>query len=99
MKDYKRALRRWNETCKFEKRIKTWVPANRTQCFYEPGKGINILPFEEVRDKIRKGELWSFLKDTSTPCSCSMCSYPKYVRTPKQGIDKEIWEGILDSQD
>lgn len=99
MKDYKRALRRWNETCKFEKRIRMWAPSGRSQYFMNKDKRLICLSCEELRDKIREGEYWSFLKDTSTPCSCSMCSYPKYVRTPKQVIDKEIWEGILDSQD
>lgn len=93
MKNLKRAERRWKEKCKFEKRLKIWVPANQHQYF-----GWERKTSAEIRDKVRKGEMWTFLKWTSTPCSCSMCSYPKYERTPKHVIDKQIWKDIQDSQ-
>ena len=51
--------------------------------------------------KVRKrtsywGEYRHWMKDTSTPCSCSMCSYPKYERKPSQYIQKDINEQIED---
>lgn len=95
MKDYKRALRRWQAECKFEKRIKIWAPANQTMLFFTD-EGIKRLSSAEVRDKIKKGECWNFLKCTSTPCSCGGCSYLKYERTPKNKINKQIWDDIQD---
>lgn len=95
MKDYKRALRRWNAKCKFEKRIKLWAPANKTMIF-STDEGFKRISSAEVRDKIRKGECWNFLRWTSTPCSCSMCSIPKYERTPKHKIDKQIWDDMVE---
>jgi coenzyme F420-reducing hydrogenase alpha subunit len=96
MKENKRALRRWKSKCKFEKRIKIWVPAGKSQRFIIENRKIKEISSAELRDKIRKGEYWNFLKWTSTPCSCSMCSYPKYERTPKSKIDKKIWDDIQD---
>ena len=89
MKESKRALRRWQEKCKLEKRIKIWVPVNQTQYF-----GDVKITSAEMRDKIRKGECWTFLKWTSTPCSCSLCAYYKYERIQKCKINKKIWDDI-----
>jgi hypothetical protein len=106
MKENKRALRRWKSKCKFEKRLKMWVSGvegNSTYAFvgkyddnFPPGAKLGGHYIEELKDKARKGEFWNFLKWTSTPCSCSMCSYPKYERTPKSKIDKKIWDDIQD---
>lgn len=100
MKNYKRAQRaqrRWDAKCKFEKRIKLWVPANKTMLFITD-EGFQRLSSAEVRNRIRKGECWNFLKWTSTPCSCSMCSYPKYERPLKSDIQKQIWKDIQDEE-
>ncbi len=91
MKDYKRALRRWNQECKFEKRLRIWAPANQTQYF-----GQEEVTSAFMRDKIRAGEQWNFLKWTSTPCSCGGCAYLKYEREPKAKINKKIWDDIQD---
>lgn len=96
MKDYKRAQRRWDEKCKFEKRIRLWAPAGKSQYFVIEDFRFIKLKSEEIREKIRKGECWTFLKWTSTPCSCSMCSYPKYERPSKDDIQKQIWKDIQD---
>lgn len=106
MKDYKRALRRWKSKCKFEKRLKMWVSGVEGRFAYPfTGKYDDGFPdgvklgghyVEDLKNKARKGEFWNFLKWTSTPCSCSMCSYPKYERTSKHKIDKQIWEDIQD---
>ena len=99
MKNYKRAERRWKAKCKFEKRIKLWAPLNRSQNFISRDRRLYQLSGEELRDKIREGEYWKFLRWTSTPCSCSMCSYPKYERTPKGKINRQIWDEISDNFD
>lgn len=91
MKNYKRALRRWKQKCKFEKRIRIWAPANQHQYF-----GYEEISSAEMRDKIRNGEQWNFLKWTSTPCSCGGCAYLKYERVPKFKINKQIWDDIQD---
>lgn len=92
MEENKRALRRWKSKCKFEKRIKIWAPANQMH-YFEHDKIVTAL----MREKIREGECWTFLRTTSRPCNCWMCStYEKYVRTPKQEIDKKIWDDIQD---
>lgn len=95
MKDYKRAERRWKSTCKFEKRINIWVHQgmylktdNNDYC------GLGGHQLEDVKNEIRDGKFWTFLKETSTPCSCSMCSYPKYDREPKGKVNKKIWDDI-----
>lgn len=98
MKDNKRALRRWKSKCKFEKRIKIWVPAGKSQRFIIEDFRVKEISSVDLRDKIRKGEYWTFLKWTSTPCSCSMCSYPKYERVPKYKINKQIWDDIQDNE-
>jgi hypothetical protein len=95
MKNLKRAERRWKSKCKFEKRLNIWVPGNKTHLFVGDNK-YEYLKAEDLKNKIRKGECWTFLKWTSTPCSCSMCSYPKYERTPKHEINKQIWKDIQD---
>ncbi len=96
MKNYKRAERRWKSECKFEKRINLWVPGNKTQLFIGDN-GFERLSSADLKNKIREGECWTFLKWTSTPCSCHMCSYPKYERTPKSKINKQIQDDIQDN--
>ena len=91
MKDYKRALRRWNQECKFEKRLRLWIPVNQYNYF-----GKEEVTYQELRDKVRAGEQWNFLKWTSTPCSCGGCAYLKYEREPKGKVNKKIWDDIQD---
>lgn len=106
MKDYKRALRRWKSKCKFEKRLKIWV--KQADYFKQPYNGdfnyvncdnsikIGGHHIEDVKNEIRAGKYWNFLKSTSRPCSCSMCSYLKYERIAKHKIDKQVWKDIED---
>ena len=76
MKNYKRAQRRKKAHFKFEKRIKIW-----TQGSYF-GRGYSL---EDELEKIRIGQEMTFLRSTSTPCSCpGMCAYLKYKRVQKQ---------------
>jgi hypothetical protein len=95
MKDYKRALRRWRSKCKFEKRINIWVPGSKSQLFIGDN-GFERMSSADLKKKIRDGECWTFLKWTSTPCSCSGCAYLKYERDPKGKINKKIWDDIQD---
>ncbi len=51
--------------------------------------------------KVRKrtsywGHYAPWMKDTSTPCSCWICSYPKYEREQSQYVEKDINEQIED---
>jgi hypothetical protein len=95
MKESKRALRRWKSECKFEKRINIWVPGSKSQLFIGDN-GFECMSSADLKKKIRDGKFWTFLKWTSTPCSCSMCSYPKYKRTPKSKVSRQIWDDIQD---
>ena len=97
MKNYSRAYNRWKAECKFEKRIKLWIPANKCQYFFNKDYRLIQMSCEDLRNKIREGECYTFLRWTSTPCSCSSCSYPKYNRTPKNKISKQAWDDIQDN--
>ena len=74
MKNVKRALRRYKSKCKFEKRLKLWVQQG-TWFVTEDNvfRNLGVHEIEIVRNDIRQGKYWTFLKDTSNPCSCSMC--------------------------
>lgn len=107
MKDYKRALRRWKSKCKYEKRLEMWARLEsgsypfvgkfdfevNDNGGYQKIKGNRV---EDLKNKARTGEFWTFLKWTSTPCSCWMCAYKKYDRTPKYKIKKQTWDDIQD---
>ena len=97
MKSYSRAYNRWKADCKLEKRIRIWAPLNQSICFINKDKHIYELSGEELRNKIRSGEYWKFLRHTSTPCSCGGCAYLKYKREPKNKINKKIWNDIQDN--
>jgi hypothetical protein len=96
MKNYSRAYNRWKAKCKFEKRIRLWIPSNQTQYFFNEDKRLVKMSCEDLRNKVRKGESYCFLRWTSTPCSCGSCAYLKYNRTPKSKINKQIWDDIQD---
>ena len=78
MKNNKRAYRRFMKHVKFMKRVKIWFSGpdhSNTKEYY--------------KDLTLKGKHFTFLKTTSTPCSCSSCAYYKYERTQKQYRVKE----------
>lgn len=97
MKNYSRAYNRWKAEYKFEKRISLWVSGNTSKLFLTKDKRLVQLSHEDLKKKVRDGECWTFLRWTSTPCSCSCCSYPKYNRTPKNKINKQAWDDMQDS--
>lgn len=85
MKETKRALRRYQKKVKFKKRLKIWL------------SNWDNAERREEEQKAFKGEAWTFLRTTSRPCNCWMCStYEKYERTPKHKINKQIWDDIQD---
>lgn len=52
--------------------------------------------YKKVKQRVKKWGYYSeWMKNTSTPCSCWMCSYGGYERTPKHIIKKEI-DSIVD---
>ena len=79
MKNYKRAERRHKKKVKFLKRLKKW--------FY------NIVDNESRREDehlAMQGKGYTFLRTTSCPCNCYMCSeYNKYKREPKNKVIKQ----------
>lgn len=93
MKNYKRAYRRYKKYVKFKKRLDVWIKPN-TDLFINKG----VLVYKRKVDIIKealKGECYTFLRTTSRPCNCYMCStYEKYKRTPKSVIQKEIFKQI-----
>lgn len=84
----KRGDRRHQQWVIFKRRLKlwgVWYNGNTYDYPYSP---------EGNRESALNGESHNFLKDTSTPCSCWMCSYQKYERQPKQYIQRDIDEQI-----
>ena len=76
-----------------EKRLKLWVKQGswyviNDQIFKQLG-GHEI---EIVKNGIRNGDFWYFLKNTSTPCSCIMCKGERYKRITKSELKKIIDE-------
>jgi len=95
MKNKKRALRRYKAKCKLEKRLKIWVQQGGYYVTHNHVfKSIGGHELEIIRDEIRKGELWNFLKWTSTPCSCSLCKGESYKRPTKGELKKIINEQL-----
>ncbi len=79
MKSYNRAYNRQQKQIKFIKRVKNWFN-----------------PLSDVRgdkqhflDLTLKGKHFTFLKTTSRPCNCDMCTYLKYKRMPKHKIIRD----------
>lgn len=94
MKNLKRSFRRYKSKCKLEKRINIWVKKgdnfflNEKMTFNIGGDNLIY-----IRNEIRKGNLWTFLKTSSTPCSCSLCRNKKYKRLSKSELKKIIENG------
>ena len=88
MKYYKRALRRHQKQVKFKRRMENYLN----------GFSYGRERIKEYRQAIIKGEAWTFLRTTASPCNCWMCSgYNKYKRKRKQYILKEAWKEILEN--
>lgn len=48
---------------------------------------------QDFRDKVMAGDC-KWIRSTSTPCSCSMCTFYKYIRPLKSEL-KKIIDGKL----
>lgn len=89
MKDMTRAYRRYKKWVKFKKRVDNWT------CYH----GENRVR-DEFREEILEGVRCTWLRTTGRPCNCWMCSGEyKYVRPPKDQIQKEMWEEYLNFLD
>jgi hypothetical protein len=64
---------------KFIKRVNKWFDS------YHP-------KYKHWKRDALMGKTYTFLKTTSRPCNCEMCTYLKYKRTPKHKIMKDAFE-------
>jgi len=85
MKNMKRAYRRYKKEVKFKSRVKIWTQGTYTW---------NPQYREEWIKEIFEGKASNFLRTTSRPCNCWMCTFEKYERPKKQDIQKDIWERL-----
>lgn len=83
MKNLSRAYNRYMQHVKFVKRVKKWF-----SIYHRYDSGNYDLEIEETL----KGERCTFLRTTSRPCNCEMCTYLKYERTPKHKVMKEAFK-------
>lgn len=95
MKDMKRALRRYKSKCKFEKRLKFWVCQGMYMVTEDHTfRSLGCEQLDIIRNDIREGKYWTFLKDTSNPCSCFCCKGESYKRLTKHELNKLIDEHL-----
>lgn len=87
MENHKRAFRRWKKYVKFVKRIQIWIQGTYV---YNPGLR------EEWKREILEGKTHTFLRTTSSPCNCEMCTCEKYERPLKNELKKQIWQDYQD---
>ena len=79
MKNLSRAYNRHMQHVKFIKRVKNW--------FIRPSRD------DEYYLKLTlQGKNLTFLKTTSRPCNCEMCTYQKYKRIPKHKVMKGLFD-------
>lgn len=100
---FKRSKRRHCFNVKFEKRINKWLSTLELIQF-ENNKTINVRNGngETVRQYIRDGYAFNFLRTTGSPCNCYMCSGEHKYRTYRakekkvlKKIEEEINAGIV----
>lgn len=75
MKNYSRAYNRHMKKTKFIKRVKKWF------CYPD-----HIGDKEHYLNLTLQGKHFTFLRTTSRPCNCKMCTYEKYEREPKHKV-------------
>ncbi len=81
MKNYSRAYNRHKKQVKFIKRINIWFSGSD-----------KFNDKDYYKDLTLKGKHFTFLRTTSRPCNCFMCTYKKYNRIPKHKVIKEAFE-------
>ncbi len=79
MKNYSRAYNWHKQHVKFIKRVNNWFAS------YHP-------KYKLWKQDALTGKAYTFLKTTSRPCNCEMCTYLKYKRPQKHKILKEASE-------
>lgn len=79
MKNYDRAYNRQQKQIKFIKRVKNW--------FVHLGDSRGDKQY--YLDLTLEGKNNKFLKTTSRPCNCYLCTYLKYKRMPKNKIIRD----------
>jgi hypothetical protein len=78
MKNYSRAYNRHKKQVKFLKRIKKWfIGSDR------------LGEKQYYIDLTLQGKNRTFLRTTSRPCNCEMCTYLKYKRVSKHKVIKD----------
>lgn len=77
MKNYSRAYNRHKQETKFKKRVKNWFASSGQECNGDKEYYLNLT---------LKGKHFTFLRTTSRPCNCEMCTYLKYNRIPKHKV-------------
>lgn len=78
MKNYSRAYNRHKKQVKFLKRIKKWfIGSDR------------LGEKQYYIDLTLQGKNRTFLRTTSRPCNCYMCTYLKYKRVSKHKVIKD----------
>ena len=83
MKNYRRAYNRQQKELKFKKRVKNWFLYLSDNPKYKK---------EYYLELTLKGKCHTFLKTTSRPCNCILCTYEKYKRTPKNKVIRDAFK-------
>jgi hypothetical protein len=76
MKNYSRAYNRYKQETKFKKRVKKWFASH----WKNDAKEI---------ERALTGSGYTFLRTTSRPCNCDICTYEKYKRIPKHKVIRD----------
>lgn len=80
MKNYSRAYNRHKQETKFKKRVKNWFVSSGQECNGDKEYYFNLT---------LQGKHFTFLKTTSRPCNCYLCTYKKYKRIPKYKVIRD----------
>jgi hypothetical protein len=77
MKNYSRAYNKHKQETKFKKRVKNWFASSGQECNGDKEYYFNLT---------LQGKHFTFLRTTSRPCNCYLCTYLKYKRIPKNKV-------------
>ena len=89
MKNKKRAYRRYKEHVVLKRRAKKWFSGFNWYIANGERHG-----WAEYWEHVKEGKVDNWMKDTGTPCSCSMCSASYERPTPEK--ERGIIEDALD---
>ncbi len=96
MENRRRAFRRWKQHVKFLRRLKMWIKPGATRYIERDEFGYPLIKSRAgVIKEALQGKCYTFLRTTSCPCNCWMCSGEyKYKRPSKSELNKHIWDEI-----